>query len=156
VIVVADASPLHYLVLIERIELLAVLYQQVLVPDTVAAELNHPRTPAQVRDWIGRPPSWLRIEPAYGPTDVLLEELDPGDRDAIRLAVAHNIRTVLIDDAEGRREARRRQLQVAGTLAILVRSAERGLIDLRTELARLRKTNFRLRADLIESILERG
>ena len=154
-IVVADASPLHYLILIERIELLTVLYRQVLVPDTVAAELNHPRTPAQVRDWIGKPPSWLRIEAAHGPTDDLLEELDPGERDAIRLALANNIRTILIDDAEGRREADRRQLRVAGTLGILERSAERGLIDLRTELAHLQATNFRVRADLIESLLER-
>jgi predicted nucleic acid-binding protein len=155
VIVVADASPLHYLILIEQIDLLAVLYRQVLVPDTVAAELNQPRTPEKVRDWIGKPPSWLRIEAAYGPTDDLLEKLDPGERDAIRLALAHNVHTLLIDDAEGRREASRRQLRVAGTLGILDRSAEWGLIDLRTELARLQTTNFRVRADLIESLLER-
>jgi len=154
-IVVADASPLHYLVLIERVELLAVLYQQVLVPDTVAAELNHPRTPSQVRDLIGKPPSWVRIETAHGPINDLLEDLDPGERDAIRLALAYSIRTVLIDDAEGRREAHRRQLRVAGTLGILERGAERGLIDLRAELARLQETNFRVRADLIESLLER-
>jgi predicted nucleic acid-binding protein len=155
VIVVADASPLHYLVLIERIELLAVLYRQVLVPDTVADELRHPRTPVQVRHWIANPPSWLRIETAYGPADSLLEELDPGERDAIRLALAHNVHTVLIDDAEGRREARRRQFRVAGTLGILERCAERGLIELRTDLARLQRTNFRVRADLIERLLER-
>jgi predicted nucleic acid-binding protein len=73
VIIVADASPLHYLILIERIELLAVLYRQVLVPDTVAGEMQHPRTPAQVQDWIAHPPSWLRIEVAHGPSDALPE-----------------------------------------------------------------------------------
>jgi predicted nucleic acid-binding protein len=76
VIVVADASPIHYLVLIEQIELLGALYREVLVPDTVARELQHPRTPARVVDWIACPPGWLRVEPAQGPVDAALDALD--------------------------------------------------------------------------------
>ena len=41
-IVVADASPIHYLVLVEQIRLLGALYHEVLVPETVARELQHP------------------------------------------------------------------------------------------------------------------
>ncbi len=36
-IVVADASPLNYLVLIDQIGLLPILYQQVLIPEAVLA-----------------------------------------------------------------------------------------------------------------------
>jgi predicted nucleic acid-binding protein len=39
-IVVADSGPLHYLILLEHIELLRRFYGQVLVPEPVAAELS--------------------------------------------------------------------------------------------------------------------
>ena len=39
-IVVADSGPLHYLILLEHIELLRRFYGQVLVPEPVAGELS--------------------------------------------------------------------------------------------------------------------
>jgi hypothetical protein len=39
-IVVADSGPLHYLILLEQIELLPRFYGQVLVPEPVAGELS--------------------------------------------------------------------------------------------------------------------
>ena len=39
-IVVADASPLHYLILLDQIALLEQLYGSVFVPEAVAAELR--------------------------------------------------------------------------------------------------------------------
>jgi predicted nucleic acid-binding protein len=142
-------------VLVEQIRLGGALYHEVLVPETVARELQHPRTPARVADWIACPPAWLRVEVAQGPVDAALDELDPGERDAIRLALAHGVQTVLIDEAEGRREAGRRRLQVTGTLGILERGAARGMLDLSSTLANLLTTNFRARDDLIKGLLER-
>jgi predicted nucleic acid-binding protein len=48
-IVVADATPLHYLTLIGAINVLPALYQHVLVPQSVSTELQQPKTPAAVR-----------------------------------------------------------------------------------------------------------
>jgi len=45
---------------------------------------------------------------------------------------------LLIDEALGRAEARRRSLRVTGTLGILRAAAERGLIHVPETLARLR------------------
>ena len=39
-IVVADSSPLHYLILLEQTELLHQLYEEVTIPDAVVAELG--------------------------------------------------------------------------------------------------------------------
>jgi hypothetical protein len=58
-IVVADASPLHYLILVDQIALLERLYGSVLVPEVVAAELRAARAPDPVRTWIVEPPSWV-------------------------------------------------------------------------------------------------
>ena len=65
-IVVADTTPLHYLVVIEREHLLPALYGRVLIPPAVADELNHESTPQVVRDWLASRPSWLEIrQPAH-------------------------------------------------------------------------------------------
>jgi predicted nucleic acid-binding protein len=51
-IVVADAGPLHYLVLIDCGEILGNLFHHVLVPFAVRDELVYPRAPQKVKDWI--------------------------------------------------------------------------------------------------------
>ncbi len=48
-IVVTDASPLHYLVLLEADHLLTGLYQNVICPATVLKECRHPRAPEKLR-----------------------------------------------------------------------------------------------------------
>ena len=60
-----------------------------------------------------------------------------------------------MDEAEGRREAERHNVLVAGTLAVLEQGAQRGLIDLPAVIERLRQTNFRLSSNLIQKALDR-
>jgi predicted nucleic acid-binding protein len=85
-IVVADAGPVQYLVRIGVIDVLAPLYQRVLVPQTVARELQHNNTPAAVRTWIAQPPAWCEVHPDP-PADPTLAFLDPGEQAAITLAI---------------------------------------------------------------------
>ncbi len=59
---------------------------------------------------------------------------------------------ILIDEWEGRVEAERRHLQVAGTLGILAEAHCRRLLDFEAALARLRQTNFYLSAALVERV----
>ena len=62
-IVVADSGPLHYLILLQHIELLQRFYGQVLVPEPVAGGLSAAGAPALVRDWITNPPTWVDVRP---------------------------------------------------------------------------------------------
>jgi predicted nucleic acid-binding protein len=55
-IVVADTSPLNYLVLLGHINILAYIYAEVLVPQTVLDELQDSDAPAEVRTWAAAPP----------------------------------------------------------------------------------------------------
>lgn len=57
-----------------------------------------------------------------------------------------------MDDAEGRREAERRQIRVGGTLGVLDEAGRRGLVDLQSALERLQQTNFRLSPTLISHL----
>ena len=55
-IVIADTSPLHYLILLDHAEVLQQLYGSVIIPAAVVHELQAQRTPAVVRQWIIDPP----------------------------------------------------------------------------------------------------
>ena len=60
-IVVADTTPLNYLVLISKIGLLPELFGRVLIPAAVFEELSQAETPDAVRHWIANPPPWLEV-----------------------------------------------------------------------------------------------
>lgn len=155
-IVVADTSPLNYLVLIGEIELLPALYDKILIPQIVLAELQHPHAPAQVRAWAAVPPDWCEACAVDSAADATLTKLDDGERDAIFLALKYRVDTLLIDEADGRREAVRRHLQVLGTISILEKAAQRGWIDFRSALGKLDQTNFRLSRRLRMDFLTRN
>src|SRR5882757_5911530 len=60
-LVVADTSPLNYLVMIGQVEILPALFERIFVPQTVQNELRHNEAPESVRRWIAAPPWWLEI-----------------------------------------------------------------------------------------------
>lgn len=91
-IVVADASPLNYLILIRAVDVLQPLYGRVLVPQTVAGELQNANTSAAVRAWIALPPAWCEIR-EDPPSDPALASLDPGERAAIVMAMSISTQT---------------------------------------------------------------
>jgi predicted nucleic acid-binding protein len=63
-IVIADSTPLNYLILIHQADLLPPLFDRVVIPPAVFEELQHQETPDLVRRWIAGPPSWLQARAA--------------------------------------------------------------------------------------------
>jgi predicted nucleic acid-binding protein len=152
-VVVADTSPLNYLLLIGEVDLLLHLYGRVLVPDMVVSELRDSEAPPAVRAWASRLPSWVDVRSTPASIEQL-ERLDEGERAAILLAEAQPPPVLLlIDDADGRAEAERRRLPFTGTLGVLRAARLRHLVDLAVALTRLKRTNFRCPAVLIEELL---
>jgi predicted nucleic acid-binding protein len=153
-IVIADATPLNYLILIHQADLLPRLFDRVLIPPAVFDELQHVETPESVRHWIGHPPDWLRIEPLRSAPDPSLDHLDAGEREAIALAEEIHADQLLLDEVEARREAARRNLPFIGTLGVLREAARRDWLDLRATLTELQGTTFYVDPALIRSLLE--
>jgi predicted nucleic acid-binding protein len=129
-IVVADSGPLHYLILLEHVDLLRCFYGQVLVPEPVASELSAAGAPGVVREWITKPPTWVDVRPLTPEAvSTITNDLDLGQRAAIALAETMHADLLLIDEAAGRAEAKRRHLRVTGTLGVLRTGAEQGLVN---------------------------
>lgn len=152
-LVVADCSPIRYLVVIDAIEVLPQLYDSVVIPEAVLAELTHPHAPAKVRTWASAMPSWINVRAALRVE--LADVLDAGEAEAIALAKELNAQFVLIDERAARRHAQNAGLLVAGTVSVLEQAADRGLIRFREALQRLVSTNYRIDPQFLQQALER-
>ncbi|MBI1984241.1 MAG: DUF3368 domain-containing protein [Acidobacteria bacterium] len=155
-IVVSDSTPLHYLVLIGEVGILHQLFGRVIIPGAVFEELQHEKTPEPVKGWMAKAPGWVQVMTAKVPADPGLAALGAGEREAIALAQELRAHLVLMDDKAGRLEAARRNLKVAGLVAVLEEGAKRGLLNLPETLGRLQQTSFRISQEVLDSLIERG
>jgi predicted nucleic acid-binding protein len=152
--VVSNTSPLNYLVLIDHQEILPVLFGHVLIPEAVWHELCSPAAPQPVKAFLETWPSWLeRRIVSQVPQD--LQQLDPGEQEAIALAQSVGASLVLLDEKKGRQAARDLGFVVTGTLGVLDLAARRGLVDLVDALKRLERTTFRATPRLLRHIQEK-
>ena len=154
-IVVADTSPLNYLIRLGQEDILREIHGQVLVPVAVMKELRHPDAPLEVGSWALASPVWLKeievtvIDPTLSP------ELGAGEREAISLALARRANLLLIDERAGREQAIARDIPVAGTLAILLQAALTRRFDFPASLAQLRNFGFRVSRPVESTMLAR-
>jgi predicted nucleic acid-binding protein len=153
-IVIADTSAINYLILIGEAELLRDLYRGVILPPAVRRELLASNSPEAVRNWISNSPDWIRLAvpgvEALARTD---KTLDIGEREAIALALDLHAALLLIDDAQGRREAERQNLAFTGTLGVLLAASEKGLLNLDDAIGKLRRTSFFVSEKILRRIL---
>ena len=150
-IVVSDTSALNYLILIGAANVLPALFDQIVIPRSVETELLSPSAPRAVHQWIQTPPAWLEVRSAARIDPDL--RLDPGEIEAICLAEELHADHLLIDEWAGRDAARRRGLQVIGTLGVLAQAAERNLLDLHHAFDQLKETTFRVDPALLDLLL---
>ena len=82
------------------------------------------------------------------------DDLDTGERSAIALAEILHADLLLIDEAAGRAEAKRRHLRVTGTLGVLRAGAELGLVNVPDLIERLPATSFHVDEALLQAVFE--
>ena len=156
-LVIADTGPINYLILIGNIDLLPTLFEKVILPSAVQAELTDPDAPPSVRNWIADPPAWLEVHetPSNQFDQASLEGLDEGETAAIALAISLDADLLLMDDREGIVVARGKGLRVTGTLGVLDLAAQRGLANFAQAANRLRRTTFRIPEELLDSLIKK-
>lgn len=113
---VLDSTCLIGLERIGHLRLLPALLDPAYAPPAVIAEF-------------GSQPSWLQVE---APTDrgmiaALRLIIDPGESEAVALAYEKGFR-IILDDRKAREAAQRLGLQVTGTIGLLLKAKERGIV----------------------------
>jgi predicted nucleic acid-binding protein len=148
-IVVADTSPINYLLQIEQIHLLPMLYGAVLLPSGVWEELTEIGAPRSVEAWARNLPAWVEVRTAQTQLGPELSALGKGEAQAIHIASELHADWLLIDERRGRQEAESRGLTVTGTLGVLAESGRLHLVDPEAAYRRLvSETNFRASPNL--------
>ena len=156
-LIVSDTTPLHYLILLGKQDILPILFAAVTIPHAVFQELNHENTPHEIKKWFSSPPRWLTVQTVSENSLIGIEGLGRGETEAIAIALERNVDALLLDDRRGIREAKKRDLSVLTTLEVLELAAIKGLIDLQESIDALRKTTFFMPTDeVIQEMLKRN
>ena len=153
-IVVSDTSPVRALANLGLLELLRVIYGDVIIPPAVAAELRNPPVGQAVVDLAGF--SFVRVQETSGPLKPdFLEELDRGEAEALTLALELRADLILIDEMAGRAKARALGLEIIGVLGVLLEAKHRGEIETISPLLDQLQINHRffIAPRLLEEIL---
>jgi predicted nucleic acid-binding protein len=152
--IVGDSSPLIALAIIGQLELLAKMYQRVVIPEKVWEEVTIHGASLPGAQAISQP-DWLIIQK---PSSELIKPLsillDPGEAEAIALAMSLPDSTVLLDDAQARRVAERFGINRIGTLGILRRAKKAKLIaTIKPYTVQLQNSGIFISQNLIETVL---
>jgi predicted nucleic acid-binding protein len=156
---VADAGPIIHLSWIDRLDLLSALFEEVLVPAAVEHEvlragLTEPGVAAIRAAFTA---GSLLVRPVQDPEAVarlqMATGLDRGESEAIALLHEAGADVLLIDERRARRYAERAALPVTGTIGLLSRSRDRGLIPaVAPVLDDLRQQGFWISPELLERV----
>ena len=120
-VVVSDTSAVSNLLSIGRVELLRQVFGNVLIPPAVESEL------AVTHDQL---PSFIELHAIDSSIQVAgFEELDPGEVEAIHLAIEIDADALIIDDKAGRIAATSKGINCLGILGVLVTAKELGYLN---------------------------
>ncbi len=102
-----------------------------------------------------RSASWISVVPVQNRTavDALYVNIDRGEAEAIILAKEEDA-LLIIDDKDGRDAALAVNLQITGTIGILLMAAEGGLLNFREDFRALREAGFRISEKEYQKILD--
>ncbi len=126
--VVSNTTPLISLLKIGQLHLLGNLYTTVIIPNAVWQEIEAGREGPYYADLTSL--SFIHIQPVSNADAVdYLTDLDRGEAEVIVLARELGADLVIIDEEAGRAYARHFGLTLTGTLGILLRAKQHGLIS---------------------------
>jgi predicted nucleic acid-binding protein len=145
--IISDTSCFIILTNIGELDLLKKLYGQVITTTEVYSEFGEAL------------PDWVEIlEPADKDKQHILElQLDLGEASAIALALEISDCTVILDDMKARRVAERLGIDFTGTLGVIVKAKNKGIISsIKPFLDKLKNTDFRLSEDIEKEALHQA
>jgi len=158
-IVVSNTTPLIGLAVIERFDLLHQLFGHLYIPQAVyqesvteGRETGGAKREISTARWIETVEVKNRLA-----VNVLLDELDLGEAETIVLAYEIKANWILMDERKGRRKLSQLGLNKIGTLGILLKAKQIGLLSvIKPEIEKLHQQGFSLSQTVINTILRQA
>lgn len=149
--VVSNTGPIIALAQIGQLDILGKIFGQVLIPYAVQTEIQDEKSLVALNqsDWIvvSEVKDKLAVQ-------LLREELDAGESEAIILAKENNAQLICLDERAATRKARAIGLQSIGTLGILLIAKENKFIkNIKPLLDELQKAGFHMSDALYNQVL---
>jgi uncharacterized protein len=125
-LVVSDTSPITNLFRIGQLDILQLVYTQIVIPKAVYDELSEIEIQRDYIDTL----DWITIaEPQnHNLIDILSENLDFGESHSIVLAIELKADFLIIDELKGRNIAETMGIKIVGLLGTLLKAKEKGYI----------------------------
>ncbi|MEX2589612.1 MAG: DUF3368 domain-containing protein, partial [Chitinophagales bacterium] len=132
--IIADTSCFIVLSKIEALSLLGQVYKKILVTEEVANEFGK-SFPNQVE---------IKAVQGQSKQQILEMQIDKGEASVIALALETTGSTVILDDYKARKIAEHLGLNITGTIGVLIKAKQLGLIQsIQPLLKKIKTTDFR-------------
>jgi predicted nucleic acid-binding protein len=145
--IISDTSCLILFHKIGELDLLQKVYESIVT------------TPEVAQEFLERLPEWIRVESVKDKKyqEFLETQVDWGEASAIALAKETESPLLLLDDLKARKLASRLNLRFTGTLGIIHKAKQIGVVDkVKPLIEKLQETNFRISGNIIEELLKRN
>jgi predicted nucleic acid-binding protein len=156
-VVISNTTPIITLLGIGKIGVLKDLYGEVIIPEAVAREIEQGKDKVSYIDL--KTLDWIKIRPLQNRTlyQYLLNELDEGEAEVIALAQELSARLLIIDERLARHKAGLNNFVCVGTLGLLLKAKEKGLITaIEPLLMQMQANGIWLAESLIEQVLRQA
>ena len=156
-VVISNTSPIFYLHRLRLLDLLQELYQKIIIPKAVVAELEIGRRQGEDVPEIDNY-KWIETR-AIRSSQVLRLSTDfgSGEAEVLALALEELDSLVIIDEKLARKIARLRGLRVTGTAGVLLKAKQEGHIRaVKPFLDRLQEIHFHLSDNVRDLILSKA
>jgi len=144
-IIVSDTSCLIALSNIDMLNVLKDLYQEVIITEEVQAEYG---------DYL---PDWIMVSKVLNKEvqSRIQDKLDIGEASSIALALEIENSVLIIDEVKGRKIAKSYDLEIIGTIGVLILAYRIGRIDdLERVVLQLVENGFRLSQKIIDRLIK--
>lgn len=144
-VIISDTSCLILLSQIGELDILRKVYGSVAITPDILSEFDE-----EIPDWI----EVMQVKDLQRQR-ILQTQIDRGEASAIALALESDNATLILDDLKARRLAEKLQLNVTGTVGVMIRAKHKGIIpSIKPFLAEIKQTKFRISSELETTALK--